>query len=226
MQHGAHPGQDGAGAGAPLLHVGAGGGIGDPQAVAVGQGRAAIERGGGFEPHPRAAMLHAMHEADIEFACGAGDVGIGREQLHLDACRAQPLHAFTRYERVGVLQGHHHFGNARADQGVATGWGAAVVRARLQRDVHRAARGRCAPVGHIVQRHDFGMRLPGPLGVAAANDLAVGRNDDAAHARVGAAPAGGLLRQLQRQGEMFHGYGLSLDRPCFYRGAGCAAHAI
>jgi hypothetical protein len=67
-EHGAAAGEDGAGARAQLLHVGARGLAGDPLRGAVGERGLAVQRRRGLQPHPRALPRHARDEAGVERA--------------------------------------------------------------------------------------------------------------------------------------------------------------
>lgn len=143
---------------------------GDPLADAVVQRGLAVERGGDFHAHPGRFADHAAEKADIEFTglCGTG------ADFDLYARSPQPRKALTRDQRVGVGDGGNHLLDAGCNQRVATGAGAAVVGARLQRDPSRGAGDRVAPRRRIPQCHDFGVRAAGALGVALAENTAVG----------------------------------------------------
>ena len=195
-QHGADTGQHGAGALAPGVAISARGFAGDPLAAAVGQGSAAVQRNGRLQPHERPAALHAREEADVEFAGRVGDGCFG--QFDGDARRTQPCDALASHERIRVLDGHDDASDARRDQRVTTGRRAAVMRTGFQRDDGNRAAHVVAARRGITQRHDLGMRLAGRLRVAGTEFAAVGRQDDAADARVGVAEADGLGGQRQR----------------------------
>ena len=68
VQHRADARKDGGGPGAPDVAVGPGRVAGDPLAAAIGQRRAAIQRGRHLQPHPGALAHHAGQETDVEFA--------------------------------------------------------------------------------------------------------------------------------------------------------------
>ena len=204
-QHGAHAREDGAGAGAPGMAVGAGGGRGDPLAGAVGQGGEAVERGGHFQSHPGGAARHAADKTFVQRQC----LGLAQSHIHLHTSGAQPGKALATHQRVGVAHAGYHARNACGQQSVAAGAGAPVVRAGLQRDVGGGAAHIVALGGGVAQRHDFSVWAARLLGKAAPQHLAVCRGEHAAHAGVGV-----------REGQRLGGLGQCLGHENVVRGCG------
>ena len=142
--------------------------------------RAAVERDRRLQAQPRPAALHARDEADVELA----RLVAAAAPLDGDAGRREPRRAAARDERVRVAQGDDDAADAGGDERVGARRRAAVVRARLERDVDGRAADVDAARGGVAQRHHLGVRAAGFLRVAAADDAAVGADDDAADARV------------------------------------------
>jgi hypothetical protein len=147
----------------PALDIGAGGFAGDPLARAVGEGRAAVEAHGEFDAHPGEALFHALHEANIELS---GFV-LHEPRFNGDTGAQKRIGALPAHARIGVLDSKHDTRDARFDQGIGAGRCAAVVTARLERNVRRRASN--GLLGGA-QRHDFSMGLAGALVPAFAND--------------------------------------------------------
>jgi len=72
-----------------------------------------------------------------------------------------------------------------------------MVAAGLQRDVRRGAGRGLAALACLRQRHHFGVRTTGALGMAFSDDLAIHANQHAADARVGVAQKKALRRKAQ-----------------------------
>ena len=193
-QGGADAGEHGAAFGALDLHVVPRRFAGNPLALAVGQRGFAVEAGGGFQLHKRAAAFDAGEEAAVElprfaFHQAAGYLNAGGFK------HGQPL---ARHQGVGVLHGGHHAAHAGADQGFGAGRSTAVVGAGLEGNVSGGAlRG----VAGLAQGVHFGMRLAG-LEVETLADNLPALLNHAADARIGrsgktALPAkgNGLLHQ-------------------------------
>ena len=193
LPHRADAGQQRAGALAPGVAVDARGLAGDPLAGAVGQRGAAVERDRGLQAQPRQAALHARDEADVERArlVGTGTVD------DVDAGGGEPRCALAGDERIRIAHRHHDAADAGGDQRVGAGWRAAVVRAGLERDDDRRAAHVDAARGSVAQGHDLGVRAARFLRVAAARDGSVGRDDDAADARVRAPTGRSTVRQAR-----------------------------
>jgi hypothetical protein len=203
--HSAHAGQQGACAFAPGVAIGARRFTCDPLAEAVVQRRAAVQRDGGLQAHPRPLALHAREKPDVQFARRFGT----RAAFHLDAGSPQTLSSLAGDERVGVFDGHHHASHPGIHQCVAAGWRAPMVRAGFERDDDGRAARVFAMCGGIVQGHHFSMRAARLLGVAAADHAAVGRDDHAADARIRFAQRDGICSQrecLAHQGIGVHGW--------------------
>ena len=198
--------QDGAGARAPGMAVGTRLWPRDPLALPIVQGRHAVQAGRRFHAHPRLAALHARKETDIHFICLVGqharaDGDAGRFQL------GQPL---PRHQRIRVRHGGHDAPQPRAHERIGTGRRAAMVVARLQRDVRRGAAHVVAARRRIRQGLHLGMILPRRLRHAGANHLAI-PDDHAADAGIGRGRVQAARRPFQRQAhaidivEYFHG---------------------
>ena len=196
-QYRANAGEDGAGPRAPRVAIGTRFWPRYPLADAVGQGRFAVQRGGDFHAHPGRLAHHAAEKSDIELTrfnrqrvCRVqnGDLYTGRPQSRKTlACN----------QRVGVGIGGNHLGNAGGNQRIAAGSGAAVVGARLQRDVSRGALHAVATCRGIAKGHHLGVRTTGLLGMAPAQFSAVGGDQHAADSRVGWRCQAALGGQLQ-----------------------------
>ena len=180
LAHRADAGQDRARALAPGVAVGARRLAGDPLAGAVGERRAAVERDRRLQAQPRAAALHARDEADVELA----RLLAAAAPFDGDAGGLEPRRAAAGDERVRVAQGDDDAADAGGDERVGARRRAAVVRARLERDVDGRAADVDAARRGIAQRHHLGVRAARFLRVAAAGEPAVGADDDAADARV------------------------------------------
>ena len=178
---GADAGEQRAGALAPGVAIDAGRFAGDPLALPIGQGGAAVERDRGLEAQPGATALHARDEADVELA----RLGFEHAGLHGDAGGAQAGEALAGDERVRVAHRSDDAAHTGRDQGVGTRRRAPVVRARLEADVDGGPGHAGAARGSVAQGHDLGVRAAGFLRVAAADHLAAGTDDDAADSRVG-----------------------------------------
>jgi len=83
--------------------------------------------------------------------------------------------------------------NACGNERVATGTGAAVVRAGFERHISRGANNGVPFVHRVLQRHDFGMWAASLLRVALPYDRAIWRGDEAANAGIGVAEVDSLL---------------------------------
>jgi hypothetical protein len=154
VEHRADAGEQGAGALAPGVAVGARRLAGDPLADAVVEGAAAVERDRGLEPQPGPTALHARDEADVELA----GFLFARTDDDLDAGGGQTRGTLAGDQRIRIAHRHHHPADTGGDERLGAGWRAAVVRAGLEADddggaahVDTAARG-------VAQGHHLGMR--------------------------------------------------------------------
>ncbi len=125
--------------------------------------------------------MHAAKKTDIEFArcCGA------RPHFHRNSRSAQLGKALACNQGVGVLQGRDHARNTGLRQRVAAWPGAALVRARFERDICSGALRASVLALGVPQCHDLGMRAAGHLGMALTDDLACRVDQHAAYAGVG-----------------------------------------
>ncbi len=170
---------------------------GNPLAAAVVQRGAAVERGGHLDTHPGQAARHPIDKADVELACFFFE----QAATHVHAGFAQPLQATAGNRRVRVFHGRHHARDAGAHQRVRAGRRPAKMAAGLERDKGRGTLGIVPARRGILERLDLGVILPGGLGEALADDLAVlGQN--AANARVG---RGGVHATLGERESLCHG---------------------
>jgi hypothetical protein len=77
-----------------------------------------------------------------------------------------------------------------------------MVGTGFERDVDGGAGQRAAACLGVTQGHDLGMGATGALGVAAADDLALGVDDDTSDARIRVTHPDGLGRQLECGGHV------------------------
>ena len=103
-------------------------------------------------------------------------------------------------QRVRVAGRNHDASDSRFEQRIAARRRTAVMRARLQRDVHRGTAHVVAGFARCAQRHHFGVRPAGLLSVATRELAAVGCEDHAADARVGVRHADALRRARRARG--------------------------
>ena len=181
-------------AGAQLVHVGARGGAGDPAAVAGARRRPPVEGLRGLVRDVRPAERQRRAEAGVLAPRGDAErvVVAGEHDLHAGV--GEPLQPGPRRVRRRIARQHHDARDARSDQGVRARRRAAVVRARLERDV----RGRIAcALLRDVQRHGLGVRLAGRDVPALGDGGAVAR-DHAADDGVRRGRARAALRELER----------------------------
>ena len=158
-------------------------GAGDPPRRSVGGGGATVE------------ARRRLHDA--ERPTGPPVVQVRRERspdlvddrtrrdVDRDAPLPEPGDAATRDVGIGVDERDDDARDARVEQRLGAGRRAALVRARLERDVRGGAPG--AGAGRR-QRADLGVRAARWLGGALADDGPVRRDDHAAHPRVGGGP--------------------------------------
>ncbi|OMI41550.1 phosphoenolpyruvate synthase/pyruvate phosphate dikinase [Streptomyces sparsogenes DSM 40356] len=178
---GAGADDDGVRLGAQPVHIGPGGGGGDPAAGAVG-GRAAPVEGRGVLPqHEGAAVPYGGQPGLVDRR------GLLGEQAALDGGPGGGQGGGPARGPVGgVGDGVDDAGDPGLQQGLGAGAGAAGVVAGLQGDDGGAAAG---PLTGVPQGVDLGVRAAGPLVPALARDPAVGVEDHAADDGVGAGVA-------------------------------------
>ena len=139
----------------------------------------------------RPRLLHARDVAGMNAARFVG----AKTDIDRDAFGAQPLVALAGDFRIGIFQRRHHARDAGLDDGVGAGRRLALMRARLERHVHRGAlRGFLG----VPQRLDLGMRAAAGLRPAAAKDDAV-LHDHRADRRIGPGRAQPAPAERQRQ---------------------------
>ena len=177
-QGGADANEDGVVFGTQAVGLAAGRLAGDPAAFARRGGDAAVEGGGKLERDQRAALLEASDEA------GDQGGGLAGEEAGLDgqAGRAEAGKAASVDARVGIADGRDDTGDAGVDQRVGAGRGDADVRAGFEGDVGGPATGAVAGLG---QGLGLGMGTAAGSGGAAADHMAVCRDDDTADGWVG-----------------------------------------
>ena len=121
---------------------------------------------------------------------------VGAEaDIDRDAFVAQPLMALAGDFRIGVFQRRHHARDAGLDDGVGARRRLALMRARLERHVHRGALRRLLGAA---QRLDLGMRAAAGLRPAAADDDAI-LDDHRADRRIGPGVAEPAPAERERQ---------------------------
>ncbi len=91
-----------------------------------------------------------------------------RAGLDDDAGGGEPRRALPGDQRIRIAHGDDDAADAGGDQRVGAGRRAAVVRARLERDVDGRAAHVVAARRRVAQGHDLGVRAAGLLRVAAA----------------------------------------------------------
>ena len=165
---------------------------GDPPAGAVGRRRTSVEGLGQMRRDPGAALVPHLAPAAGELL-GAG---MPRRPLDPHTGRAQAGRSPTLVAG-GVRHGIDAAADARVDDGLGAGTGAAVMIARLEGDVEGAAGqgdrrqgsvlGTCAAQG--LQRRDLGVRGARAGMMADGQDGAVRGGDDRADERGGPAHA-------------------------------------
>ena len=112
---------------------------------------------------------------------------------------AQPGMPLPRHFGIGIFQRRHHARYAGGDDRVGAGRRFAVMRAWLERDVQRRAKGRViCPRAGAAQRLDLGMRPAAGLRPAAADDHAI-LDDDRADRRIGPGAAQPAAAERQRE---------------------------
>ena len=125
--------------------------------------RALARRGGGAAVAADRGLVGDVRAAQLTRACGTPRSGaraprsiVAGGHVDLDPGRAQPREPRAVHPRSGSPAAHHDARHARRDQRIGAGRRAAVVRARLEADVHGRAGGRRAGRG---QRVDLGVRV-------------------------------------------------------------------
>ena len=150
-QHGADAGQHDTGTRTPALDIGTRRRSGNPFRFAIQQGGLAIQRSGRLQSDPGSSARHAGNETDIEFARFA----FQQAGLHLDPGQRKQLQAAPGHLRVRVAHRGDHACDAGIDQRVGAGRCAAMMAARLQRDIGGGAL--CPRAGGTQGVH-FGVR--------------------------------------------------------------------
>ena len=138
----------------------------------------------------------SRREADALIADGL--VSVDGEVVTDAGRKLEPGQTLTGHARVGIDQAGHHPGHAGLDQGVAARAGAALVGARLERDIGTGTTHRMAAGGRIAQRHHLCVGVAGGLGVAFADDLPRRVDQHTADRWIGRSQQAGLGRQLER----------------------------
>ena len=115
-----------------------------------------------------------------------------------DTGAAQLLKAPPRDQRIGVLHAGDHSANSSGDQRARARRRAALMAARLERDIERRPLGLGAG---LFERVDFGMVAAGKVVIAGADDLAAAHEHGADH-RIGAGSSRGFARQTTGQAQI------------------------
>ena len=144
---------------------------GDPAAVARARRDAPVERRRELQEQMRPAALEPREEARIHLARRIGQ----HAEADLDAGGAQRLDAAPRDARVGVDHRADDTADAGLDQRARAGGRAAVMRARLERDIGRGAAQRLGamPPARMLERDRLGVRPAAWRGRAPADDPSV-----------------------------------------------------
>ncbi len=133
----------------------------------------------------------------VEQPRAVGQIAVGEHDL--DAVVTQDSQAAAGGVRGGIVGGDDHAGDAGLADGVGAGRRAALMTARLQRDVQGGSRQRAFAGG--ADRLDLGVRAS-ELAMEALADHPLGVGQHGAHERVGADVAASLLGDLDRAGEV------------------------
>src|ERR1019366_3502268 len=174
----------------PVMPVAARRLAGDPLALAVRERGLAVKTRRNLHAHPRPAARQTRHETNIELArLVFEDAGCDFDAGLFDALNAQP-----RGARVRIAHRGDHARDAGPDQGLIARRRAAVVVARLERNIGGGA---ARAVPRCFQRIHFGVRAAGALVPAFADHRAVA-HDHATDARIGRSRIQPALRELQR----------------------------
>ena len=172
------------------MHPRAGGGAADPLAVAVGQGRAALEAHGPLENGQGPAVAAAVQKGAVL----AGRLLLPHARDHLQPRRPQPGQPVPRHPRIRIGESHHHPRQPRRDHRVTAGWRAAVVAAGLKGHHQGATPG---PHSRLPQGAHLRVRLPGPGMEAFPHQRPRRVQHHGAHQGVGAGAALAQAGQLQ-----------------------------
>src|SRR4051794_879667 len=163
---------------------------GDPARIACTGGHLTVERHRRLEHHERASGAGVLSERLVEQARLMRQIAV--EHVHTYALVAQDAEAAAGCLIGGIVRSHHHARDASSDDRLRARRRAAVVAARLERHVHRGARGVLRARG---ERLALGVRLAGGR-VEALADRAIALDHHGAHEWIGArvpARSGGEL---------------------------------
>ena len=174
------------------MNIGPRRGSGQPLRLARRGGDAAVEACGDLQGDPGAPIQNEPFEGGDGARAVAGQGPPGG----LDPGVGQLLHAAPRDEGVWIDDAGEDARNPGGDERVGARWGAPMVAAGLQRDVDV---GTPRGLTRCEDGHDLGVRVPGPLRDALADDATL-PDHDAAHEGVGARSMGGDLAKLERAG--------------------------
>ena len=116
-----------------------------------------------------------------------------KPRFNVDSCLPKLRESASIDDIVWIGRSDHDALDARLDDRVRARSGAAVVHARLERNVHR----RVARIIALEERLDLRMRLTRALMPPLGNDLAVADNDASNH-RIRADRVAAALRELER----------------------------
>jgi hypothetical protein len=156
----------------PALHIIASMLTSDPLTRPVCQRSAPIQTHRKFDAHPGQAVLHPLHETDVDLS------GLRLHEARFDSNPGaqQRVGTLATHARVGILYGEDNARDTRFNQGVYAGRRTTVMAAGLESYICSCARNwllGSANGGH------FRMRLPGTLMPPFRNDALAFCNDTA-----------------------------------------------
>ena len=177
VAHGTNATEYGACPRAPAVAVLARFRSGNPLADAIVQCRFPVQTGSQLQPDPGTAARHARYESDVEFACfNFEQAAFGSNPGRSQSSQPAPCNL-----RIRILHGRHHTRHTGIDQCFGTRRRAAMMAARLERDIGCRTSRR---LPSCVECMHFGMRSARSLMPAFSDDGAA-LDKDAADAWIG-----------------------------------------
>ena len=162
---------------------------GDPAAVARDRGELPIERRRRLQTDEGFLRSDRIQKLFVE----PFRLVFEKPRFNVDSCLPKLRESASIDDIVWIGRSDHDALDARLDDRVRARSGAAVVHARLERNVHR----RVARIIALEERLDLRMRLTRTLMPPLGNDLAVADNDASNH-RIRADRVAAALRELER----------------------------
>ncbi len=181
-------------AAAQLVDQPAGSLAADPFRISRARGDFAVQRHGPLGVDVGFARGQQFQVGRIELP----RIGLTNPRVHGDAGSAQARGPLAGHLGKRVFHGRHHPADARLDDGLGAGRRFALMAARFQRDIKRAATGRLT---RLVESVDFRVRFAKAL-VPAFAGHGLPADDDRSHQRVGFHVTAAALGQ--EQGPLHH----------------------